>query len=119
VSDGLSSRLLATLLPRALGVTIPDKRLVGILIGLSEFPRIASSSHGEACGVSIFADAAPIAFSPPWPPPRRRCHDRGAAGRNQKFREITFNILASSAEGDVKPRVLLPGARCQPRPVCP
>jgi LPS export ABC transporter permease LptG len=28
---------------------------------------------------------------------------------NQKFREITFNILASSAEGDVKPRVFFQG----------
>lgn len=104
------ARILATLLPSALGITIPMALLLGILIGLGRLSADREFVALQACGVSIFRMLRPIALL------------AGLAtaatayvmivmlpDQNQKFREITFNILASSAEGDVKSRVFYQG----------
>jgi LPS export ABC transporter permease LptG/LPS export ABC transporter permease LptF len=103
-------RILATLLPSALGLTIPMSLLLGILIGFSRLSADREFVALQACGVSIFRMLRPIALL--------AAVSTAATAyvmivllpdQNQKFREITFNILASSAEGDVKPRVFFQG----------
>ncbi len=103
-------RILATLLPSALGITIPMALLLGILIGLGRLSADREFVALQACGVSIFRMLRPIALL-------AAVATAATAyvmivllpNQNQKFREITFNILASSAEGDVKPRVFFQG----------
>src|ERR671936_737188 len=67
-------QVLLTLLPQALGITIPMSLLLGML---------ALVCTGATAYVMIVA----------------------LPNANQRFREITFNVVASQAEGDVKPRV--------------
>ena len=99
-------RVLATLLPQALGVTIPISLLLGILIGLGRLSADREFVALQACGISIFRILRPIALLAVL-----AC---GATlyvmivalpNANQTFREITFNVLAARAESDVKPRV--------------
>jgi lipopolysaccharide export system permease protein len=100
------ARVLWTLTPQALSVTIPMALLLGILVGLGRLSADREFVAMQACGVSIFRLLRPIAL----------LAVVGCAATayetiialpdaNQTFREITFNIIASSAEGDIKPRV--------------
>src|SRR4029077_283428 len=103
-------RILATLLPSALGITIPMALLLGILFGLGRMSADREFVALQACGVSIFRMLRPIALL-------AALATAATAyvmivllpDQNQKFREITFNVLTSSAEGDIKPRVFFQG----------
>ncbi len=103
-------RILATLLPSALGITIPMALLLGILFGLGRLSADREFVALQACGVSIFRMLRPIALL-------AAAATAATAyvmivllpDQNQKFREITFNVLTSSAEGDIKPRVFFQG----------
>src|SRR5262245_43001945 len=103
-------RILGTLLPSALGITIPMSLLLGILFGLGRFSADREFVALQACGVSIYRMLRPIALL-------AAVATAATAyvmivllpDQNQKFREITFNILTSSAEGDVRPRVFFQG----------
>src|SRR4029077_15736620 len=55
-------RLLATLLPSSLGLTIPMALLLGILIGLGRLSGDREFVALQACGVSIFRMLRPIAL---------------------------------------------------------
>src|SRR5262249_2664380 len=99
-------RVLATLLPQALGVTIPISLLLGILIGLVRLSPDREFVALQACGVSIFRILRPVALLAVL-----AC---GATAyvmivalpnANQTFREITFGVIAARAENDIKPRV--------------
>jgi LPS export ABC transporter permease LptG/LPS export ABC transporter permease LptF len=104
------ARLLATLLPQALGLTIPMALLVGILWGFSRLSADREFVAMQACGISIFRMLRPIALLAAIATASTAYVMIVALpDENQKFREITFNILASSAEGDVKPRVFFQG----------
>jgi LPS export ABC transporter permease LptG/LPS export ABC transporter permease LptF len=99
-------RVLLTLVPQALGITIPMALLLGILIGFGRVSADREFVALQACGVSVFRILRPLVLV------------AVAAtavtayvmivllpNANQRFREITFNVVASSSEGDVKPRV--------------
>ncbi len=99
-------RVLLTLVPQALGITIPMALLLGILIGLGRLSADREFVVLQACGVSLFRVLRPIIVL-----------SLAACGAtlyvmivalpnaNQTFRQITFNIIASKAESDIKPRV--------------
>src|SRR5579862_7483908 len=55
-------RILATLLPSALGLTIPMSLLLGILFGFSRISADREFVALQACGVSIFRILRPIAL---------------------------------------------------------
>jgi lipopolysaccharide export system permease protein len=103
-------RVLWTLSPSALAITIPMSLLYGILIGLGRLSADREFVALQACGVSIFRALRPIAIL---------AILASAADlyvmlvalpdANQTFREITFNIVASKAESDVKPRAFYSG----------
>ena len=99
-------RIFIALLPQALAITIPMAFLLGLLIA---FGRLSADSEWvalQACGVSLPRLLRPVGVlavltwattswmiivALPW--------------GNQTFVEIRYNILASWAEAEVKPRV--------------
>src|SRR5712672_1889391 len=106
VSWAIILRVLLTLVPQALGVTIPMALLYGILFGLGRLSADREFVALQACGVSVFRVFRPIALLA-----LIAC---GATAynmivalpdANQRFREITYNIVASGAESDIKARV--------------
>ncbi len=103
---GIVIEVLVTLLPQALGVTIPMSLLLGLLIGLGRLSADREFVALQACGVSLFRLLRPVAVL--------AIAATGVTAytmivalpnANQRFREITFNVIASQSEGDVKPRV--------------
>lgn len=106
VAAGVILRVMATLLPQALAVTIPMALLVALLTGLSRLSSDREWVALQACGVSAYRLLRPVAVV---------CLAAWAAtsyviiwavpDANQTFREITFNIVAQRTEGEVRPRV--------------
>ena len=99
-------RLMGTLIPQGLGITIPVALLLGILMGLGRMSADRESVAFQACGVSLYRLLYPLALI--------ACVAAGSTwyvlayalpDANQAFREITFRKLASRAEGEVKARV--------------
>ena len=116
-------KLMATLIPQSLGITIPMALLMGILIGLGRLSTDRETVALQACGVSlarifrplfISASAAAIVTS--------YVLIVALPDANQAFREITFRAVATRAEGEVKARVFdeyFPGVMLYVREVPP
>src|SRR5215510_6479623 len=103
-------RILLTLVPQALSVTIPMALLYGILMGLGRLSSDREFVALQACGVSIFRALRPIAVLAVL----AFAVDQyvllvALPNANQTFREITFNVVAAKAETDVKPRTFYQG----------
>lgn len=99
-------RVMLTLIPQALAVTIPMALLIGLLIGLGRFSGDREWVALQSCGVSIARVLRPVLllalvagvatlYVMIWAVPES----------NQSYREITYRIIAQRAEGEVKPRV--------------
>ena len=100
------ARVLWTLTPQALSITIPMALLVGILVALGRLSADREFVALQACGVSVFRVLRPIALLAMVGTAATAYETIIALpDANQTFREITFNIVASSAETDIKPRV--------------
>ena len=99
-------RLLWTLVPQALGLTIPMALLVGILIGLGRLSGDRETVALLACGVSpyrllrpvllVAAAAAAVTFY---------VMVVAIPQANRTFLAITFDIVSKRVETDVRPRV--------------
>jgi LPS export ABC transporter permease LptG/LPS export ABC transporter permease LptF len=99
-------RVLVTLIPQALGITIPMALLLGILIGLGRLSGDREFVALQACGVSIFRVMRPIVvLSLVSLAATAYVMIVALPNANQTFRTITFNVIASKAESDIKPRV--------------
>ena len=99
-------RVLLTLLPQALSLTIPIAVLMGILMGCARLSADREFVAMQACGVSLMRLARPVVL---------------VAGvgtlatayavivalpdANQTFREITFSLLRQQIETKIKPQV--------------
>jgi LPS export ABC transporter permease LptG/LPS export ABC transporter permease LptF len=99
-------RLLATLIPQALGITIPISLLVGLLIGLGRLSADREAVALQACGVSLLRLLRPVgavvlvgwavtSYVMIWSIP---------AG-NKRFQEILHDIVTARLETQIKPRV--------------
>ena len=99
-------RVMATLLPSALALTIPMSLLLGLLVAFGRLSADREFVAMQACGVSLFRLMRPVGLLSVlgW----------GATtyillvavpDANQRFREITFGVVAARAEGEVRPRV--------------
>jgi LPS export ABC transporter permease LptG/LPS export ABC transporter permease LptF len=106
VTWGTAARILWTLLPQALGLTIPMAVLVGILIGLGRMSGDRESVALLACGVSPYRLLRPIGVL--------AVLAALATGyimivaipnANQAFREITFSVVSQRVETEIQPRV--------------
>ena len=99
-------RIMGTLMPQGLGITIPMALLLGILMGLGRLSSDREAVALQACGVSVFRMLLPLWLLAGFAA-AATCYVLVVAlpDANQSFREITFRTVASRAEGEVKPRV--------------
>ncbi|HJZ71420.1 MAG TPA: LptF/LptG family permease [Vicinamibacterales bacterium] len=99
-------RVLLTLVPQALSVTIPMALLYGVLFGLGRWSADREFVALQACGVSVFRILRPIVLLAVLAAVATAYETIVALpDANQTFRQVTFNIVASGAESDIKPRV--------------
>jgi LPS export ABC transporter permease LptF/LPS export ABC transporter permease LptG len=99
-------RLMVTLIPQSLALTIPMALLLGLLIGFGRLSADREFVAMQACGISLVRLLRPVGVLAltGWAATSYVLLVLVPAS-NQTFREITFNVIASSAEGEVKPRV--------------
>ncbi len=102
--------LLLTLLPQALGLTIPMAFLAGLLMAFGRLSADRESVALLSCGVSPVRLLRPVLLMA-----TVLC---GATlyvmielipDANQKFREITYQLLVQQSETDIKPRLFYEG----------
>jgi LPS export ABC transporter permease LptG/LPS export ABC transporter permease LptF len=99
-------RVLATLLPQALGITIPMALLVGILITLGRLSGDREIVAMEACGVSLGRLLRPLLlFGVIATAATTYVMIVALPYANQAFLEITFKLLMTRGETKIKPRV--------------
>jgi LPS export ABC transporter permease LptG/LPS export ABC transporter permease LptF len=99
-------RVLATLIPQALGITIPMALLVGILITLGRLSGDREIVAMEACGVSMGRLLRPLLlFGLLATAATTYVMIVALPFANQAFREITFKLLMTRGETKIKPRV--------------
>jgi LPS export ABC transporter permease LptG/LPS export ABC transporter permease LptF len=106
VSWEIVAKVLLTLVPQSLAVTIPIALLIGLLIAFGRLSADRESVAFQACGISIFRLARPVVLvavvswaltsyimfvSVPY--------------ANQTFREIIYGVVSARAENEIKPRV--------------
>jgi LPS export ABC transporter permease LptF/LPS export ABC transporter permease LptG len=98
-------RLTTTLLPQALGLTVPMAFLIAILVGLGRLSGDREIVVLMACGVSPYRMLRPVLLLglvcwavTSW------VMIEAIPNENQNFREITARIVADRAEGQVRPR---------------
>jgi LPS export ABC transporter permease LptF/LPS export ABC transporter permease LptG len=106
VATGVVLQLMTTLLPQALGLTIPMSLLLGLLVAFGRLSADREFVAMQACGVSLLRLARPVAVMSVvcWAATSYVLLV-AVPNANQRFREITFNIVAERAEGEVRPRV--------------
>ena len=114
IAEGASwevvARVLATLVPQALGVTIPMALLGSILIALGRLSGDREIVAMEACGVSLGRLLRPlILFAVLGTAATTYVMIVALPAANQAFREITFRLLMSRGESKIKPRVFYDG----------
>jgi LPS export ABC transporter permease LptG/LPS export ABC transporter permease LptF len=103
---GVAAQMLLTLVPQALGLTIPMALLVGLLIGLGRMSGDREAMALLACGVSPYRLLRPVLFLATiagiahlyvmiWAIPNA----------NQTFRQLTYDVVTQQVENDVRPQV--------------
>lgn len=106
VSWGVAARIIATLIPQALGLTIPMATLTGILIGLGRLSADREAVALLACGVSPYRLLRPLlAFAVAATGATAYVMFEAIPDANQRFREITWDLVSKRVENDVQPRV--------------
>ena len=109
--DGTTiARLMLMLVPQGLGLAIPMALLLGILMGLGRMSTDRETVALQACGVSVYRTLWPVALLALLATGATFYVIEVAVPQaNQRFRELTLRVLASRAEGEVKPRVFYDG----------
>jgi LPS export ABC transporter permease LptG/LPS export ABC transporter permease LptF len=99
-------RVLLTLVPQSLGITIPMALLFGILFTLGRLSGDREIVAMEACGVSLLKLLRPLlVFSLVATAATTYVMIVALPAANQEFREITFKLLMARGETKIKPRV--------------
>jgi len=106
VSWGIVVRVLGTLIPQALAVTIPIALLIGLLIGLGRLSADRETVAMQACGISIYRLLRPVLLLAvlTWAATSYIMIE-AVPTANQAFRQIVFGIISARAENEIKPRV--------------
>jgi LPS export ABC transporter permease LptG/LPS export ABC transporter permease LptF len=103
---GVAGRMMLTLIPQSLGLTIPMALLVGLLIGLGRISGDREAVALLACGVSPYRLLRPVLFLGLvfglahvyvmiWAIP----------DANQTFRQLSYDVISKKVENDVRPQV--------------
>jgi LPS export ABC transporter permease LptG/LPS export ABC transporter permease LptF len=99
-------RILLTLVPQGLGLTIPMATLTGILVGLGRMSGDRETVALLACGVSPYRLLKPImAFATVMAAATAYVMFEAIPDANQAFRNITWEIISTKVENDIRPRV--------------
>jgi lipopolysaccharide export system permease protein len=103
---GIAARMMLTLVPQALGLTIPMALLVGLLIGLGRMSGDREAVALLACGVSPYRLLRPVLLL---------AAAAGAAhlyvmiwaipDANQTFRQLSYDVISKKVETEVRPQV--------------
>jgi LPS export ABC transporter permease LptF/LPS export ABC transporter permease LptG len=106
VSWQLVARVLLTLVPQALAVTIPIALLIGLLIAFGRLSADRESVALQACGISIYRMLRPVLLiaTVAWAITSYVMFV-AVPDANQTFREIVYGVVTARAENDIKPRV--------------
>ena len=106
VSWGTVGKILLTLIPQGLGLTIPMATLTGILIGLGRLSGDREAVALLACGVSPYRLLRPILmFATAATAATLYVMLQAIPDANQTFREITFDLISKRVATDIRPRV--------------
>jgi LPS export ABC transporter permease LptG/LPS export ABC transporter permease LptF len=106
VPAGTILRLMATLLPQALALTIPMALLIALLVGLGRLSADREVVVMMACGISPYRLLQPVlVFSVVCWGLTSWVMLKAMPDGNQRYREITQEIVMDRAEGEVRPRV--------------
>ena len=105
VSPLLVAEAMLMLVPSALALTIPMSLLVGILVAFARLSSDREFVAMQACGLSIWRLMRPVGLLSlvAWAA-TFYVYLVAVPDSNQAFREIAFNVMASKAEGEVRPR---------------
>ena len=113
VDTGTIVRLMLTLVPQGLGITIPMSILIGLLMGLGRMSGDREIVVMQACGVSIYRLLRPVlALAVVAAVVTGYVLIEVLPDANQAFRDIVFRTVAARTENEVKARVFdqsLPG----------
>jgi LPS export ABC transporter permease LptG/LPS export ABC transporter permease LptF len=102
----VAGQIILTLIPQALGLTIPMALLTGLLIGLGRLSADREVVALLACGVSPYRLLRPVMFlALVAAAVTQYVMLNGIPDANQKFREITFDLISKKVESDIRPRV--------------
>lgn len=101
-----AARIMLTLVPQALGLTIPMALLVGLLIGLGRMSGDREAVALLACGVSPYRLLRPIMLlALAVGAVHLYVMIRGIPDANQAYREIVYDVVSQQVENDVRPQV--------------
>ena len=105
VSPTVVATAMLTLVPSALALTIPMSVLVGLLVAFARLSTDREFVAMQACGLSLVRLLRPVGLVAvlAWAA-TSYVYLVAVPDSNQAFREIAFNVLASKAEGEVRPR---------------
>jgi lipopolysaccharide export LptBFGC system permease protein LptF len=103
---GTAMKIMLTLIPQALGLTIPMSLLVGILIGLGRMSGDREAVALLACGVSPYRLLRPILMlAAVFGGIHLYVMTDAIPDANQAFRQLTYDVVAQQVESDVRPQV--------------
>ena len=99
-------RVMGTLVPGVFALTIPMSLLLGLLVAFGRLSADREFVAMQACGVSLIRLLRPVGLLSilAWAS-TTYIYLVAVPDSNQRFREITFGIVAARAEGEVRPRV--------------
>jgi LPS export ABC transporter permease LptG/LPS export ABC transporter permease LptF len=107
VDAWIVAKVVATLLPQALAISIPMAVLLGLLIALGRFSGDREFVAMQACGVSIYQLVRPlVVIALLSTAATAYVMIVALPDANQAFREIIFREVASRVENNIRPRVL-------------
>jgi LPS export ABC transporter permease LptF/LPS export ABC transporter permease LptG len=106
VSTDIVVALMIRLIPQALALTLPMSLLLALLVAFGRLSADREFVAMQACGVSLLRLLRPVGLISvtAWAA-TSYVLIVGVPDANQSFRDIVFNVTASRAEGEVKPRV--------------
>ncbi|CAN5513012.1 hypothetical protein BH23ACI1_BH23ACI1_04840 [soil metagenome] len=106
VSWQIAIQIILTLIPQALGITIPMALLTGLLIGLGRLSADREAVALLACGVSPYRLLRPVLLlAAVSTAATLYVIIQAIPDANQKFRDITFDVIMKRVADDIRPRV--------------
>jgi LPS export ABC transporter permease LptG/LPS export ABC transporter permease LptF len=107
VDAWIVGKVVVTLLPQALSISIPMAVLLGLLIALGRLSGDREFVAMQACGISIYQLLRPlVAIAAVSTAATAYVMIVARPDANQAFREIIFKEVAQRVENNIRPRVL-------------